>query len=746
MSDDTNRPWDPHWLLRDPELLEAVKRRAAEYVPSFRLDDILAHNQDPVVDQLAFRWATPGTEAGHGWEAAENVALTLETDGQGNYPIFLRIELEESTTNADQNLARTYKLQYRHQPSGSAFGSWTDVTASSTHIQTLADSNIVDGAATTDRLTTSADAFQAGEYDEADGTFDSVSWVAARASSEFLSSLQIIDSAMGAGDVLECRIVESSGTLLQAYTRTPSLTWDAGVVAGTPDALTGGSTLATPTGAVNHVGTPAELTGASALETPGGTTNTVGTPAGLTVGSTLAQPTGALTWSGIPAALAVACALAIPTGSVSTGAVVGTPDALTVASTIEAPTGVLGDPSTRVRLVDSTFVPDGGVATTARLSVPPGKVGGDFQAGRLQDDHTEAPAPSVTGEKYTELEWVLELVDGVALPDEVQEFALMRDDGSIVTLGVAPTLQVDSGATVGTPADLAVASTLEAPAGTVNHVGTPQALTVASALDPPSGVPTTPGTPADLAVAAVMDAAGGAVLHVGTPAELVVAASLDVPSGASGLSGTPDALAVGSTIEAPGGAVVHVGNADELTVAAALELPGGAVNHVGTPAALTVGCTLDTATGVSGLTSTPADLTVAASIEAPSGSVSVAGTPVDLVAGSSLDVPVGSVNRVGTPAGLSVASTLDAPAGAADHVGTPAELVVGSTLDTPAGQTELYLFGRGLATLERDTHRAALELDTHGATLERDTHRATLDEDQHGAALASFGRDATLNP
>lgn len=220
MSDDRR-----HWLLRDPELLAEVKRLAAEYVPEFRDGDILAHNHDPIVDQGIFAFGDPGTETGHTLDTS-SVDRTTTVDGEGNYAFFLRINLNQTRTTQDQNLTRTYKLQY--DKDGAA--SWTDVTGSSSNVQAVADSNITDGAATSERIGGTGAAFLAGEYDEGDGVLDSITWSTGDTEyTEMLWSLQVIDADMAAGATLDFRVIESDNTALNntGSEDLPRLTWNA---------------------------------------------------------------------------------------------------------------------------------------------------------------------------------------------------------------------------------------------------------------------------------------------------------------------------------------------------------------------------------------------------------------------------------------------------------------------------------------------------------------------------------------
>ncbi len=233
----TERPWwasarDVVWDVRD------YSEAAKAYL------DIEAHNHDPIVDQGIFAFGDPGTEAGHTLDS-NSVDRTVNEDGNGNYAFFLRIELDQTRATADQNLTRTYKLQYAKNG-----GSWTDVTATSSNVR-VAGSTPTDGEATTNRISGSVATFLAGDYDEGDGTLDAITWTASTVEhTESLWSLEVVDADMAATNTLDFRVLESGGTLLNndATSDKPRLSWEA--AAGSIEELTaapdGVATASTP--------------------------------------------------------------------------------------------------------------------------------------------------------------------------------------------------------------------------------------------------------------------------------------------------------------------------------------------------------------------------------------------------------------------------------------------------------------------------------------------------------------------
>lgn len=215
--------YEPRWLDPGSELSPLVK-----YARS-----ISAHNIDPDPRQDGFAFGNPGTESGHTLDT-EDTNRTVQEDGNGNYAFFLRIQLWQDITNADQNLTQTFKLKAQRNGTGG----YTDVTASSSYVQVVANGDITDGGATSERLTApSSGTWLNGEIDEGDGTWDSITWTQATVQyTELLISLQIIDADMNADDYLDFRVYYTSDTALNGgvYDVTPRLIWEAPAASEVP--------------------------------------------------------------------------------------------------------------------------------------------------------------------------------------------------------------------------------------------------------------------------------------------------------------------------------------------------------------------------------------------------------------------------------------------------------------------------------------------------------------------------------
>lgn len=110
-----------------------------------------------------------------------------------------------------------YKLRYSRNG-----GAYTDVTSSSTHVQSYASSPLTNQASTTNKLTlVGGVTFTAGRV-STDGQADDTQ-IDAGKGSEFLYSLKIIDDVLNNGDTLDFR-VECNGSVLATYSVTPRIT------------------------------------------------------------------------------------------------------------------------------------------------------------------------------------------------------------------------------------------------------------------------------------------------------------------------------------------------------------------------------------------------------------------------------------------------------------------------------------------------------------------------------------------
>lgn len=87
----------------------------------------------------------------------------------------------------------------------------------------------------------------------------------------------------------------------------------------------------------------------------------------------------------------------------------------------------------------SDHIAAGGANTTVQLTAPSGKSTSDFDAGRIQDDENPADAVDITADDYTEMEWCLHGVAGVALESDVVQFRVVLADGAVIeTYSVDP--------------------------------------------------------------------------------------------------------------------------------------------------------------------------------------------------------------------------------------------------------------------------------------------------------------------
>lgn len=217
----------PHWLLHDRALLEEAKRLAAQYVPTFRPGEPLAHNTEATYEQHTFAWGNPGTIAAHSLDT-ENADRTVQQDGSGNYTAFLRIQIHQTSTNADLGLTEGFRLQY----STNGGTNWNNVGAAGATgvpVRVYDDANNTDGATlTTQRLTNSGDAYVAGRYDEGDGIQATITYTSP-SESEYLWALEFVDAELTAGTNVDFRVVEDDATLMtnDATSDKPRLTWNA---------------------------------------------------------------------------------------------------------------------------------------------------------------------------------------------------------------------------------------------------------------------------------------------------------------------------------------------------------------------------------------------------------------------------------------------------------------------------------------------------------------------------------------
>lgn len=103
-------------------------------------------------------------------------------------------------------------------------------------------------------------------------------------------------------------------------------------------------------------------------------------------------------------------------------------------------------PREAILLSASGNIAASGEATTAQLTAPSGKSTSDFVAGRMQDDENPADTVDITADDYTELEWCLTAVSGVAVNADIYQFRVTENGSALSTYTLTPEW------TIGTPA------------------------------------------------------------------------------------------------------------------------------------------------------------------------------------------------------------------------------------------------------------------------------------------------------
>lgn len=93
----------------------------------------------------------------------------------------------------------------------------------------------------------------------------------------------------------------------------------------------------------------------------------------------------------------------------------------------------------------STHIAAGGAATTAQLTPPAGKATSDFVVGRIQDDENPADAIDITADDYTELEWSLVAISGVAANGDIYQFRITVAGVALDGYDVTPEWTIGAG-------------------------------------------------------------------------------------------------------------------------------------------------------------------------------------------------------------------------------------------------------------------------------------------------------------
>ena len=173
----------------------------------------LAHN-DPAYDQDSFAFYNDGTESGSTIIGSVNTNPALELDTT----YLVRFLVQETAGGTGNNTS----IQFEYNLNGAG---WNNVTGTSSVIRATDSANLTDGGNTTQRI-------GAGTYLTTNGGIDDVDGLAGGANLDFagndeaemLYAFQIRSADVSAGDTIQLRCTENSGTLVTTYTNTPTVT------------------------------------------------------------------------------------------------------------------------------------------------------------------------------------------------------------------------------------------------------------------------------------------------------------------------------------------------------------------------------------------------------------------------------------------------------------------------------------------------------------------------------------------
>ncbi len=259
-----------------------------------------------------------------------------------------------------------------------------------------------------------------------------------------------------------------------------------------------------------------------------------------------------------------------------------------------------------ILLSPSANITAGGEATIAQLAAPSGKTTSDFTVGRMQDDENPADAVDISADDYTEMEWCLTAVSGVAAVGEEYDFRVTKAGTALDSYTVTPSWTIGSSGGGGGPT-YTLAVTAAALALDGQGVGlragrylpvAPSALELAgqpvtmehSVWVDPAEVVITPGT-VDLVRGKRLTVDAAAAVVTPQPVGLYAGRRLEIALAAVELQGAPASLRYGRRLPVAPAVVEILGEVVELltgrrlgVAAAAVELQGKAVGLIYTPA------------------------------------------------------------------------------------------------------------------------------------------------------------------
>jgi hypothetical protein len=188
---------------------------------------------DPAVDDgmVGFQFAVGPTAVADGRSAVAAAGADATLDVDTDYGVSFRIENRGGHETVTQ-----YKLQYRLNG-----GTWTDVTTSSDVVIAVATADYADGDDVAEFIGgTGAYVSNNNAACDNDAAFTLPAALSADQAFECHFTFQVVGADVSDEDTIQLRIVESDGTVLDAYTDTPTITVNAGAgektASGTPAA------------------------------------------------------------------------------------------------------------------------------------------------------------------------------------------------------------------------------------------------------------------------------------------------------------------------------------------------------------------------------------------------------------------------------------------------------------------------------------------------------------------------------
>jgi hypothetical protein len=180
---------------------------------------------DVPLGSQAYTGLVPDIRTGATWAAAQNVDLTA-IDVTADVDLRLRTQIK-LTGGAD--IGPSFKYQYRKN-----LGSWLDINASSSNVQTNATTFFADGDDCDEKLLGGSDEFVSDNdaAEETSGTFTMPVTFHIGNVIESELSFTLVSADLANGDDLDFRIVEGDATVFTTYTQTPSIAVTKGAAAG----------------------------------------------------------------------------------------------------------------------------------------------------------------------------------------------------------------------------------------------------------------------------------------------------------------------------------------------------------------------------------------------------------------------------------------------------------------------------------------------------------------------------------